>query len=176
MQIAHHVLHGLHVIVAHHGVAGVHVLNEHQGHAAVLHGLHAVVIEGALHQDHPGALAALAMLKIGQTPAVLQKSDLIAMLRRLQLDALQHLGEELVGQQIVVENTDVVAALGFQQAGRLVGLVAHFPGHLAHVFRPLRTDAGAVVQRPGYRCNGQAAAFRHHFDGYHSGRPLSYGD
>ena len=98
---------------------------------------------------------------------VADEGDIIAQLLGAALEAVENVGEVLVGQAavgaVVKDHADVVGLAGLQVAGGGAGDIAHLVRHLLNPGGGLRADIGGTVQRLADGGHGNAAGLCQHF-------------
>ena len=98
---------------------------------------------------------------------VADEGDIIAQLLGAALEAVENVGEVLVGQAavgaVVKDHADVVGMAGLQVAGGGAGDIAHLVRHLLNPGGGLRADIGGTVQRLADGGHGNAAGLCQHF-------------
>ena len=145
-------------------------------HLAVhqLHHLRLVEVHAGDH--HAVHIAVAAVLQIAHAPAadvVVDEGDVVAVLFRFHLEAVQHGRKIFVGQAALPfvheQNAQIVGAVGLEGTGGGVGQVAHAVRSGPHPLPGGGRDVRLVVQRLADRCHrytaflGQIFQGRHHF-------------
>ncbi len=126
------------------------------------------VIEIHAGDNHPVKAPVAAMLQVGHPAqpsrtALVQKCDIIAPGFHRALEAVQHLGEIVMGQAALglvhKEHAYIVGAVCLKGPGHGIGQISHLLGDSADPLLGLPADVSMVVQRLAHRGHRDSAGY-----------------